>query len=57
MVTSSKFLRRALEFRLIPPFFKRHSSTIDMAIEKAETKATDIYDKVLEEAKRSLLML
>ena len=40
-----------IDSRLIPPFFKRHSSTNDRAIEKVESKATDIFDKVLEEAK------
>jgi receptor expression-enhancing protein 5/6 len=38
-------------YKVILPFFKRHSSTIDRAIEKAENKATDIFTKALEEAK------
>ena len=43
--------RNLSSYRIILPLFKKHSSTIDKALEKAGNKAGDLLDKAMEKAK------
>ena len=40
-----------IPLRIILPLFKKHSPSIDKALEKAGNKAGDLFDKAMEKAK------